>query len=108
MCDIARTSRSRNKPENVEIIEYRLEMHRKIDGNIAGVQGVSRIRVQSVCGLINGFIVSWKKSGKNVRKGLWNMTEGRLTFIDSVNVSSTRLPSRLWLESAQTCLLGIE
>ena len=27
-------------------------MRRKIDGNIAGVQGVSRIRVQSVCGLI--------------------------------------------------------
>ena len=49
-CDIARTSRSRNKPENVEIIEYRLEMCRKIDENIAGVQGVSRIRVQSVCG----------------------------------------------------------
>src|ERR1700691_4425974 len=47
-------SRSRNKPENIEIIEYRSEMRRKIDGNIAGVQGVSRIRVQSVCGLITG------------------------------------------------------
>jgi hypothetical protein len=29
----------------------------------------------------DGFIVSWEKSGKDVRKGLWNMTEGRLTFI---------------------------
>jgi hypothetical protein len=52
-CDIARTLRSRDKPENVEILEYQSEMCRKIDRNIAGVQGVSRIRVQSVCGLIN-------------------------------------------------------
>ena len=64
-CDIARMSRSRNKPENVEIIEYRLEMRRKIDGNIAGVQGVSRIRVQSVCGLI----IAWQ--GTRPMGGWW-------------------------------------
>ena len=52
-CDIAHMSRIQNKPENVKIIEYRSEMHRKIDVNIAGVQGVSRICVQSVCGLIS-------------------------------------------------------
>ena len=51
-CDIAHTSRSQDKPENVEIIEYQSEMRQKINGNIAGVQGVSRIRVQSVCSLI--------------------------------------------------------
>jgi hypothetical protein len=70
-CNIARTSRNRNKPENIKIIEYRSEMRQKIDGNIAGVHGVSRIRVQSVCGLIGGTFVD---------KDLVNALDARVFF----------------------------
>src|ERR1700685_3475327 len=67
-------SRSRNKPENVEIIEYRSEMRRKIDGNIAGVQGVSRIRVRSVCGLISGHPgTSTMCNGSLVLYNIWHI-----------------------------------
>ena len=83
--------RNRNKLKTAEIIEYRSKMRWKIDANMAGVQGMSNIYVQSVCSLITRLIIAQGQTQTFAPKGRMKLFQVQIHLGMSNNTPDTFL-----------------